>query len=609
MTPGASEPGATRLDDSARDPLTLSELTLPSGPGAMGIDLVATRDGLVATWLEPVPEDADTQARDKTASKSTAGDIKSPHTTFRLQFARARNNAFGTPVTVAESDQIVKNWANYPSIIEGPNDTLFVHYEAFTRRDIFAYDSQFVRSDDGGATWTSMGTPHADGTKTEHGFVSLVRDGDRVHGFWLDGRERSLPDDFKPGDPLPEGPAPPMTLRTIAIDATAEPGVPMPKDSLVDGRVCDCCSTDAAMTPNGPVVVYRDRDADEIRDIAISRWTNNGWSEPTPVHRDSWKFPGCPVNGPSIVSRDRTLAVAWYTYAGSTPRVRVAFSNDSGVTFAAPIEVDGPRGSRAPIGRVHLAWADTGETIVSWMASARERAQVLARRVYPDGRMGAERVLVSSRAGRSAGFPRIAIHENTLYLAWRQADKPSSVRVGHVPMSALPSAAAAPTATPTVVDGAAHARLRVGEPAPAYEAFTLAGATIDLASLRGAPALINVWATWCEPCRYELPELRTVHETYTNRGVRVIGVSVDRDRSREQVKAFVDRRRVPYDVWHDPDDRAADVLGVSVLPMTVLVDRDGVVVWKHTGAVDASDPGLRSAIQATLATNSSKSTP
>ena len=137
-------------------------------------------------------------------------------------------------------------------------------------------------------------------------------------------------------------------LRTAQIGETIGP------EHVIEERVCDCCSTSATNTSDGPVVAYRDRDGGELRDPWLVRRTEGGWSAPRAVHRDGWQIAGCPVNGPTVVANGRDVVTAWYTYAVQRATVRVAFSSDGGATFAPPIEVDGPTGARAPIGRVDV---------------------------------------------------------------------------------------------------------------------------------------------------------------------------------------------------------------------------------------------------------------
>jgi cytochrome c biogenesis protein CcmG, thiol:disulfide interchange protein DsbE len=124
----------------------------------------------------------------------------------------------------------------------------------------------------------------------------------------------------------------------------------------------------------------------------------------------------------------------------------------------------------------------------------------------------------------------------------------------------------------------------VGDVMPPYSARDLAGKPFDLASQKGDVVLLNVWATWCAPCRYEIPELEAMHRKYTGRGFKVIGVSVD-STSLDDVKQFVAENKMTYPVVLDPDGRIAKVLRTTVLPTSVIIGRDGRIIWRKIGAV------------------------
>src|SRR5690606_9627000 len=89
-------------------------------------------------------------------------------------------------------------------------------------------------------------------------------------------------------------------------------------------------------------------------------------------------------------------------------------------------------------------------------------------------------------------------------------------------------------------DSNVYRPLAIGDVAPDYGAPTLGGDTIRLESLRGSPVLLNVWATWCPPCREEMPALQELHERYADRGLRVVGVSVDSRGAEAAIRQFLD---------------------------------------------------------------------
>ena len=128
----------------------------------------------------------------------------------------------------------------------------------------------------------------------------------------------------------------------------------------------------------------------------------------------------------------------------------------------------------------------------------------------------------------------------------------------------------------------------------------LDGAPATLASLRGRVVLVNLWPIWCEPCRQELPVLAALHQERAANGLSIVAINVDRKRTRQEVADFVARRKLPFAIWLDPEDRAAPALGASTFPFNVLLDREGRVVWSRAGAIRAEDPELRAALEAAL---------
>ncbi|HEV7764382.1 MAG TPA: TlpA disulfide reductase family protein [Thermoanaerobaculia bacterium] len=137
-------------------------------------------------------------------------------------------------------------------------------------------------------------------------------------------------------------------------------------------------------------------------------------------------------------------------------------------------------------------------------------------------------------------------------------------------------------------------------PMPEYTALNLDGTKFDLAKRRDKAVLLNVWATWCGPCREEIPELQKLHDHYGPRGFEVIGVSVD-ESGVDSVKEFISKQeKMAYPIVLDAEGRIANLLQTSVLPTTILVNRDGEIVWKKFGPVSGQDQELTKAIEASL---------
>ena len=140
----------------------------------------------------------------------------------------------------------------------------------------------------------------------------------------------------------------------------------------------------------------------------------------------------------------------------------------------------------------------------------------------------------------------------------------------------------------------------IGRPAPAYRAVAIDGDSVSLAELRGTVVLLNIWATWCHPCRDEIPVLQRLHETYAARGLALVGVSVDARGEERQIREFARGFGMTYPIWHDPDERvSATFLAVGV-PATYLIDREGILRWRHVGPVRDGDPALARRLEEAL---------
>jgi hypothetical protein len=373
-------------------------LPSPAGPGSAEPNLDVGPDGRVhMSWLEPL-----------TTAQGHA-----------LKVATLSGSRWSQPHVVRSGRDFFVNWADFPSVLALGDNRLVAHWLQRTGGATYAYGVRIAFSRDAGRTWSTPLTPHTDSSNTEHGFVSLWRTlrGDGVEAVWLDGRKYNRAGH----DPTNE-----MTLATAAF---ALDGSMSEAERILDGRVCDCCQTSVAMTSKGPVIVYRDRSADEIRDISIVRRAAGRWTEPVAVHRDEWKINACPVNGPAVAARGDNVVVAWFTAANDTPMVRLAFSRDAGVTFAAPVRVD----EGQPAGRVDVELTRDGAALVSWIErTGGDAAAVRLRRVEGSGRIGTPATIATSSAARASGFPRMVIAGNDAIFAWTAPGRPSEVRVAKI---------------------------------------------------------------------------------------------------------------------------------------------------------------------------------
>lgn len=141
---------------------------------------------------------------------------------------------------------------------------------------------------------------------------------------------------------------------------------------------------------------------------------------------------------------------------------------------------------------------------------------------------------------------------------------------------------------------------RAGDPLPELSFTTLDGDSVSTADFRGDAVLLNLWATWCPPCRAEMPYLQEIQEEFAAGGLRVVGVSVDDMGARESLVAFLGESGVEYEILLDPTMASMDRLGVLGLPATFMVDPEGIVTWVRTGPVQEGDEAFLAAIRGAL---------
>ena len=141
----------------------------------------------------------------------------------------------------------------------------------------------------------------------------------------------------------------------------------------------------------------------------------------------------------------------------------------------------------------------------------------------------------------------------------------------------------------------------VGErlPAPDFTLSTPSGTSLSLAELRGKVVLLNFWATWCVPCRKEMPAIEALYQRYKDRGLEVVAISLDKG-STSVVEAFVKEMGVTYRVALDPSWATARTYGVRGLPATFLLDRTGNVVMRELGERDWMEESKQQAVEGLL---------
>lgn len=148
-------------------------------------------------------------------------------------------------------------------------------------------------------------------------------------------------------------------------------------------------------------------------------------------------------------------------------------------------------------------------------------------------------------------------------------------------VSLRPWRAAAAALLAGMATAAAATPLAPSAPAPDFTLRTLDGQKLRLGEQRGRVVMVNFWATWCGPCRQEMPHLNKLYEKYRSSGFVLLGVNVDDDT--RQAAGVASRLGVTFPVLPDADKRVSRQYDLSAMPSTVLIDRDGRVRYLHRG--------------------------
>jgi hypothetical protein len=370
---------ACRRPDPAEWTISVERVQSPAGADSSAPQLSATDQGLLVSWLE---QDGPTNV---------------------LKFAEYTGAGWRQPIVAASGTGWFLSYAEVPSVLRKRDGTLVAQWPVTTEAKFEGYDLHLSYSKDGGKTWAPSFTPHHDGKKFQHGFASFFDLPDNGLGVvWLDGRNS----EFVDNDPTSGT----MTMRYASFDANWK----QTADVEIDRNVCECCSTTAAVTSDGPVVAYRDRTDKEIRDIVVSRLEGGKWTNPAPVHNDNWEIYACPVNGPAVSARGRDAVAAWFTAKNDMGQTYAAFSRDGGRTWGAPIRLD----DGASVGRVDVELLDDGTAVASWVEYRKNDSEFRVRLIDPSGMRSGPVTVADVPGGPGAGFPRMARYGEQLIFAW-----------------------------------------------------------------------------------------------------------------------------------------------------------------------------------------------
>jgi peroxiredoxin len=145
--------------------------------------------------------------------------------------------------------------------------------------------------------------------------------------------------------------------------------------------------------------------------------------------------------------------------------------------------------------------------------------------------------------------------------------------------------------------------VELGSKAPDFKAFTLDSVPREkrLADYRGKVLMINVWATWCLPCRVEMPSIEALNKTYASKGLKILAVSIDDPGTDATIRAFVKQYGLTFEVLHDPKGKISDLYDITGYPETFIIGKDGVIRKKLMSATDWNSREARALVDRLLA--------
>ena len=144
----------------------------------------------------------------------------------------------------------------------------------------------------------------------------------------------------------------------------------------------------------------------------------------------------------------------------------------------------------------------------------------------------------------------------------------------------------------------ALARVTPPTPAPDFAVPSLTGSRLRLADFRERVVLLNFWATWCPPCREEMPSMERLYQRYRDRGLTILALSVDRNVA--AVPGFAEGFRLTFPIGLDPEATVATLYRMRALPTTIVIDRTGQVVAGTAGARDWDSPAAHAVVETLL---------
>ena len=366
------------LASCSKNDFLVEEVQFAFGENNAKPNLVSNDDNLTLSWISSVE---DTHAD--------------------LFYSEYINNKWSVPASIASGSDWFVNWADFPAHAVNEN-LILTSYLKKSDTGTYNYDI-FLNLETLSGKIKKNFLLNTDGIKAEHGFVSMIPSNNK--GFfitWLDGRNTVTNTN--------EAHHKAMTIRFAEITSIGE----IINETELDATTCDCCQTSIALSNEGPIVVYRNRSEDEIRDIYITKYRNGIWEHPIPVNNDGWKINGCPVNGPKVIVNKTTTAVAWFTAADDNPKVNLSFSVSDKDEFNLPIQLN----DLDAIGRVDAAFINSKEVLVSYMEFDDNDTYLKVKKVSVEGEVSKAFIISKIDSGRDTGVPQLEVMDNIVYLVW-----------------------------------------------------------------------------------------------------------------------------------------------------------------------------------------------
>ena len=386
---------------------TIKSIDMPSGTGAIDPYLSSDGSRLYLSWLAP----------NKTVRASL------DETASQLKWSYLENKVWSEPEAVLTSSYIFTNSDDILSIILDRNGTQYAHWLEKSNSKFYEYGIQHASYPAHLDVWQPLEKKWKTSTIDRAGYdksVAMIPAGRKITAFWIDGRKYN------------EKMSEPSRLVTAELTDKVE------KQTVLDDDICRCCDRTAVNTNEGPVVFYRGRTKDEIRDILVVRSAENGWSFLSPVGNDHWRIADCAVNGSKADAVGKQVVLIWYTGITGKGEVRVTFSTDAGKSFTKARNID-DISQDGSLAKVDIELLDKGQVLISWIGRSAENDKevIYVRKVDINGTSGPYVHIAEVKNSSRVGVPQMERVNNMVYLVWTEPNTINSFENEHEKVKGL----------------------------------------------------------------------------------------------------------------------------------------------------------------------------